>query len=647
MAFPKGFLWGVAAAAYQIEGAHAAHGRKPSVWDAFSRQPGKVFDNHHGETACDHYHRYPEDVALIADLGAHALRAGRLAGKELSAAVRIADLAIDKAPAALEGHSVSVRLQFKDPESVAEHVRALSKGGAYSLSRLGKLIQPSAKGVSGAIIVRPNHPGFGEVVKTLDEAGFKHIEIDLDGAYAANPGLNPAEMLAGLGASAVYYAQCLSKGKYFRLDPIAALFYHIYEGKPRRRIDPAGLNELAIAEDGGIYPSWRMIGNEEFRVGSISEGAVDESVLNRFQDIGSVTTSVCRRCWARNLCGGGCAAVHQALSGSFRTPHGPWCEAQRVWMTAAVSAFNMLSSQGVNFTRIYQTFAGAQGGGKLSLATMMRAAFRMAIRMRPIEEHDAELLMRWENWTEAAYFLFNESGIFLATQYDREMDSLHPQGLDQEMILTKRDGAEFGLIRIRPDRAPGTAQAWIYMRDEKDYASGDVRKGIQFLLGKRANSSPSGASPCPRHLGRRGCRISAGGRVQPRRHVARGALPPRKVPRRERLWIDYRGRFVEPRQALREGIGAVEAGRDGVGARRVDVAELAAFLHERHAIRELLGLFKAGCDRHVALRVDVSPQAVHLHGERPSAKAPLRLKRGDMIISPVLSMKPQRPSIFT
>ena len=74
MAFPDGFLWGVAAAAYQIEGAHDAHGRKPSVWDAFSRQPGKVFEGHHGDVACDHYNRYPEDIALMADLGAKAYR---------------------------------------------------------------------------------------------------------------------------------------------------------------------------------------------------------------------------------------------------------------------------------------------------------------------------------------------------------------------------------------------------------------------------------------------------------------------------------------------------------------------------------------------------------------------------------------------
>ncbi|MCP4594320.1 MAG: beta-glucosidase [bacterium] len=74
MTFPDGFLWGVAAAAYQVEGATSQDGRGPSVWDEFCARPGAVFDGHSGESACDHYHRYPEDIALIADLGANAYR---------------------------------------------------------------------------------------------------------------------------------------------------------------------------------------------------------------------------------------------------------------------------------------------------------------------------------------------------------------------------------------------------------------------------------------------------------------------------------------------------------------------------------------------------------------------------------------------
>ncbi|HEX6445508.1 MAG TPA: family 1 glycosylhydrolase [Streptosporangiales bacterium] len=72
VSFPAGFLWGVAATAYQIEGAVDEDGRGPSVWDTFTAQPGKVVDGSDGRVACDHYHRYEEDVALMRDLGVGA-----------------------------------------------------------------------------------------------------------------------------------------------------------------------------------------------------------------------------------------------------------------------------------------------------------------------------------------------------------------------------------------------------------------------------------------------------------------------------------------------------------------------------------------------------------------------------------------------
>lgn len=67
--FPDRFQWGAATAAYQIEGAIAEDGRKPSVWDTFSATPGKVLNGDTGAIACDHYHRYVQDVKLMAQLG--------------------------------------------------------------------------------------------------------------------------------------------------------------------------------------------------------------------------------------------------------------------------------------------------------------------------------------------------------------------------------------------------------------------------------------------------------------------------------------------------------------------------------------------------------------------------------------------------
>jgi beta-glucosidase len=72
--FPPGFVWGVATSAYQIEGAVGEDGRGASIWDTFSHQPGRIADGTTGDIACDHYHRYSEDVALMADLGLSAYR---------------------------------------------------------------------------------------------------------------------------------------------------------------------------------------------------------------------------------------------------------------------------------------------------------------------------------------------------------------------------------------------------------------------------------------------------------------------------------------------------------------------------------------------------------------------------------------------
>ncbi len=72
--FPDGFLWGAATSAYQIEGAWNEDGRGPSIWDTFSHTPGKVFQDQNGDVACDHYHRFREDVALMAQLGLNAYR---------------------------------------------------------------------------------------------------------------------------------------------------------------------------------------------------------------------------------------------------------------------------------------------------------------------------------------------------------------------------------------------------------------------------------------------------------------------------------------------------------------------------------------------------------------------------------------------
>ena len=71
---PAGFVFGTSTASYQIEGAATEDGRGPSIWDTFTAEPGRIVDASSGAVACDHYHRYPEDVALMACLGDRGYR---------------------------------------------------------------------------------------------------------------------------------------------------------------------------------------------------------------------------------------------------------------------------------------------------------------------------------------------------------------------------------------------------------------------------------------------------------------------------------------------------------------------------------------------------------------------------------------------
>ena len=70
----KNFVWGAATAAYQIEGGYREDGKGESIWDVFTHEEGKILRNATGDVACDHYHRYKEDVALMAELWINGYR---------------------------------------------------------------------------------------------------------------------------------------------------------------------------------------------------------------------------------------------------------------------------------------------------------------------------------------------------------------------------------------------------------------------------------------------------------------------------------------------------------------------------------------------------------------------------------------------
>lgn len=74
MGFRKDFIWGAATSAYQIEGAVNEDGKGVHIWDVYTKEPGKIFEGHTGEIACDHYHRYKEDVQIMKAIGLNGYR---------------------------------------------------------------------------------------------------------------------------------------------------------------------------------------------------------------------------------------------------------------------------------------------------------------------------------------------------------------------------------------------------------------------------------------------------------------------------------------------------------------------------------------------------------------------------------------------
>lgn len=420
----------------------------------------------------------PASVAAIAASCAEISKMARLADKEISIAITVEGLT--ETGSAFHGHKVAGSLELSGDAAgdSADMLRVFLRAAARGPEAVAK-IAPDTPGAGIRIVIRPGHPEFAGAVRACRAAGASHIALDLEGAYVTQPPPDPAAMVKTLEQAALEYAEDLSRGHYWRLEPIAELFARIYNGTPQARTDYAGTYAVAIAEDGGIFPERHFCQWDVFRAGSLTEGRLDEAALRRFDDVGALTTPVCLRCWARNLCGGGAAAAHQALSGAFRAPHPPWCDAQRAWMEAAIAAFNRLASEGVNFARIHDAMRPAK---RIGLLGMVRAAFRMHIGLRPIEEADAPLLARWENWSDAAYFTFNDHGLLMASQYDREMDALHPLGAAQEFLILRRNGDPFGLLKIRPEAMPGAAMAWLYFRAPGDYAAEKVRTSFRFML---------------------------------------------------------------------------------------------------------------------------------------------------------------------
>lgn len=330
------------------------------------------------------------------------------------------------------------------------------------------------------IVAVPGSASFHGLVETLHKAGYTDIVLDIPSAWASGGLRDPEAVTDALRANAAYFADQMLRNTVFRVEPLASLFNTIHTGTPVYRRDKSGIEALAADSDGCLYPSPAFAGNPEFALGTLAGGTLSEAAREPFLLSGALQIPACLRCWARGLCGGGHAAIHHARTGCVRTPDDAWCDAQRRWCEIAVAAFHRISSSGVNFSHLVS--AMQPKAQHISLFTAAKAIFQGRLGVRPLREDDAALLVRWQNWNRAAYFVCNDAGTLTATQYDREMDALHPPPQFQELVLTRRDGAPCGLVKLYPVPERRLALAWLYLHDPALYAKSGVSHTLRDLL---------------------------------------------------------------------------------------------------------------------------------------------------------------------
>ncbi|GAB2846482.1 GH1 family beta-glucosidase [Actinocorallia aurea] len=256
--FPDGFVWGAATAAYQIEGAVAEDGRAPSIWDGF----GPILGSDTGERACDHYHRYAEDVGHLADLGVGSYRFsvswprvlpdGRPEQRGLDFYSRLVDLLLER------GISPAVTLYHWDlPRALEERGGWLNRDTAHRFAEYSALVA-DALGDRVETWITLNEPwcaaflgyGSGEHAPGLRDAAFEaahHLNLAHGLAAPLLPGrkgitLNP-HVVWGPDEAAVRRADGISN-RVFE-GPLLS------EGYPASLIaDTAHLTDWSFVKDG-------------------------------------------------------------------------------------------------------------------------------------------------------------------------------------------------------------------------------------------------------------------------------------------------------------------------------------------------------------------------------------------------------------
>lgn len=228
--FPPDFLWGVSTSAFQIEGATREGGRGPSIWDTFTETDGKIARGEHANVAADHYHRYPEDVALMAELGVGAYRMS---------------FAWPRIQPDGKGEPNAEGLAFYD-----RLIDSVCEAGIDPVATLYHWDTPQALEDGGGWLARETAERFGEYASILGERFADRVKMWIP--------LNEPMVMSIYGYAIGEYAP----GQFLLLDAIPTAHYqHLAHGLAVQALRAAGATNIGTANNHS--PIWAAADTDE------------------------------------------------------------------------------------------------------------------------------------------------------------------------------------------------------------------------------------------------------------------------------------------------------------------------------------------------------------------------------------------------
>ncbi|HOV33080.1 MAG TPA: SPASM domain-containing protein [Candidatus Hydrogenedens sp.] len=363
----------------------------------------------------------------------------------------------------------------------------LQRLDTYGENEFSKLLNEQR----GKVLFLPTFLPFIPTIEKFLNSGIKRIVLDPFAPFILNPEINIADFFHELTDLTILYTQQLKKGNQYLLAPVMEYFLNIQHGNSVKRRDPAGAEEWFITPDGDVYGGYLYYKNNLCRLGNIQSSDIPITGSESVYSLGINTTPLCTHCWAKNICGGGCGAVHHQLSGKVTEPCIDWCNLQREWIEEIIVQYQELNNAGVSLSPDVQVNTEKQHPGRLTvLKHIFQGLFKEQIVIRPLRPQDEEWLCQWETWNENVYFTLNEGNILTTTQHEKEQEILNPNKTYEEWAIIDKKSNPRGLLKIQPHRIPNLAIISIYFHNSEDYDNRDIQESFQNILNQVKNRFP-------------------------------------------------------------------------------------------------------------------------------------------------------------